>query len=336
MKYIILVSLMLMFHTALFLPITNSIASTGQTHILYIVVTFYSLLPDVEQLILPTDIVEYIAPLGVDPHTYSLTPSDIEKLSKADIIISTAHTGFELKIRELKEQGVIHGELVEIPYIKGIRIKKNPVTSKPNLHMPIYDPYNYKVFIKKLVEVIVKHNPSYRDRYWRKGNETIRLIDELIKNTPHLNATAVAETPVLQYAVEWIGIRVKYLLVKEPGVSATPRDIENIIKAIENGSINLVVVSAPVISKPGEYLLDYALKHNIPVLRVPTPTSPGSIIDKLGNVSRQVMEVSSGFRVGRGVEPPGYSFTSMENLSITLGVLVFVLSLIYLVVKRYE
>jgi len=64
-----------------------------------VVVTFSYLKPDVERL-LCNGVVYAIAQVGVDPHEYQLKPSDIDVLKNADIIVSTAHTHFELDIRE--------------------------------------------------------------------------------------------------------------------------------------------------------------------------------------------------------------------------------------------
>ncbi len=314
--------------------ISQTLVLAQYTHPLHIVVTFSSLLPDVEQVVLQTDIVEYIVPIGVDPHTYSLKPDDIDKLMRADVIISTGHTGFEKKIRELREEGRISGVLIEIPSIEGINIKMNPETHQPNLHMPIYDPHNYEVFIKKLVKTFTKLNPQYRAKYWKKGNETLEELNLIVKKTEKLNMTAVIETPALQYAVEWLGVKPRYLLMKEHGVAPTPRDVDRIINAINNGTIQLVVVSSPIASKAGEYLAGYAEKHRVPILYVPSPTSPDSILHKLRNISSQVVGILHGFRVGGGVKPPGSQTIDIETITMITGGILIALTITYLVVGR--
>ncbi|MET1100861.1 MAG: zinc ABC transporter substrate-binding protein, partial [Pyrodictiaceae archaeon] len=113
---------------------------------LLIVTTFPNLVWDIKQLVCKDDRVKSIVPLGVDPHEYQLTPSDIQLLAKADIIVSTAHTPFEEDIRSLTLEGKLYATLIEIPRIPGIRILRNPVTGQPNYHMLIYDPENYKIF----------------------------------------------------------------------------------------------------------------------------------------------------------------------------------------------
>ncbi|HIP25359.1 MAG TPA: ABC transporter substrate-binding protein, partial [Archaeoglobus profundus] len=104
-----------------------SLLLLGSAKGLTIIVTFPNLEEDIK-LVAPKDVIKSIVPVGVDPHTYQLTPDDIESLKRADVIISTAHTHFEMKIKKMVENGEIKAKLVEIPEIPGIKILKNPVT----------------------------------------------------------------------------------------------------------------------------------------------------------------------------------------------------------------
>ena len=99
---------------------------------LYIVVTFPNLKYDVELITCKDDTVVWIAPPGVDPHSYQLTPKNVIDLKKADVIISSAHVPFELEIRDLVQRGEIKGILIEIPRIPDIKILKNPATGEFN------------------------------------------------------------------------------------------------------------------------------------------------------------------------------------------------------------
>ncbi|MEM1703052.1 MAG: zinc ABC transporter substrate-binding protein, partial [Zestosphaera sp.] len=114
--------------------ISYSSNSTGIT----IVVTFPNLADDVNLIMCDSDRVYSLLPPSIDPHDYSLTPADVKLLEQADLIISTAHTHFELRISELRDQGVIKAVVIEIPKVSGIKLLQNPSTGLPNLHMPIY------------------------------------------------------------------------------------------------------------------------------------------------------------------------------------------------------
>ena len=258
---------------------------------LYIVVTFPNLIYDVEPLLCSGDYIVSIAPTGVDPHEYQLTPANVEDLRKADIIISTGHAPFEKNIEEIVGRE-IRGELVIIPKIPNIRILTNPATGKPNYHMPIYDPNNYILFIKYVSEVLAHKRPECANHYYERAEDIVDEVSSLINRTPKVNVIAAADTPTTQYAVSWIGIRIKYLMIKEHGVPASPKDIESIVEAMKNGEIKLAIINNPPRAKASESLKELAEKYNIPILYVPNPIGEGSILNKLTIISNQISNLS--------------------------------------------
>ena len=257
-----------------------SLLLLGSAKGLTIIVTFPNLEEDVK-LIAPKDVIKSIVPVGVDPHTYQLTPDDIESLKRADVIISTAHTHFEMKIKKMVENGEIKAKLIEIPEIPGIKILKNPVTNTPNYHMPIYDPENYKVFIGFVSENLynITGDKSYKER----AKEVIDEISKIVNSTRKLNVTAVADLPYTQYAVSWLNVDIKYLVMKEHGTSPTPQDLQAIENAMKSGEVKLAVITKDG-PKASEILLDLAKKYEIDVLYVPSPISVKSVPDKLKEI----------------------------------------------------
>ncbi len=247
---------------------------------LNIVVTFPSLYKDIKQ-IAPDDNV-YALAINSDPHQYQLRPEDFEALKKADLIISTAHTPYELKIEELVKSGEIKAKLIEIPKINGIKILKNPETGQPNLHMPIYDPENYKVFLKFVAETLQSLNPD--GDYVKRAEIIAKEVDKIVKKTKRINTTAIGDFPFTQNAVSWLGVEVKYLVIKESNLPATP-EISKIRDLIEKGKVGLVVITKPVKSKPSRYLLELAEENGVPVLYVYSPLVNKSILERLEDIS---------------------------------------------------
>lgn len=274
------------------------------------IVTTFSNLKDDVKLIAPNDTVLSITKPGVDPHSYQLTPNDVEVLRDADVIISTAHTPFEMKIRELVNSGEIKAKLIEIPRIPGIEILNNPATGLPNYHMPIYDPENYKIFLKYIAEELSKLNPN--GRYLERADDVCKEIDELVEKTKKLNCIAVADVPVVQYAVSWLNVSIKYLLLKEPDLPALPDDVRRVEEVIENGEVQVVVVTD---SKASKILKDLARKYGIPILYVPSPMTEGSTFGKLIKISNEV----KGLRVER-VESPSFCIgLAIVGFAVALG-----------------
>ncbi len=257
---------------------------------LLIVVSFPSIADDVKHLVCRDDEVVSLAPPGVDPHEYQLTPQDVEMLKRADVVISTGHTPFEARIRQLVESGEIGAKLIEIPRIPGMKILRNPVTGVPNYHMPIYDPHNYALFIDYLAQVLSSLRPECAAHYRSRAEAIVNEVQQLIEQAPKLSVTAVAANPMLQYAVNWLGIDVRYLIVREHGAQAIPSDVERAEEAL-GGIARVAVIMVP--RDPASRLLETVAKERgVPLIRVEAPYTTGSILNKILSVYSQVSNLS--------------------------------------------
>jgi len=267
------------------------IHASSEGYGLLIVVTVPSIVKDVESIVCYSDRVVSLVPPGVDPHEYQLTPRDVATLKKADVIVSLGHTHFEIRIRELVERGDVKAKLIEIPYIPGIELMTNPMTGGINYHMPIYDPRNYVKFVTYLSRVLSSLNPSCAQVYRTRRDHVIELVEDLLMHAPKLNLTAVAANPMLQYAVAWLGIDVRYLVVREVGVPAIPSDIVR-VREVLGREANVAVVMEPsdVASK---FLESLAKQRGVPVIRVKAPYIADSVIDEIVNVYRQALNLST-------------------------------------------
>lgn len=255
----------------------------------YIVVTFSSLYPDIREVVCKTDEVAYIAPPGVDPHEYLLSSQNVRSLKLADIIVSTAHAPFEVQIRKMKENGELKAELIEIINIPGIRLRNNPVLGTPNYHMPIYDPENYLIYMRYVVKILSEKNPACSKTYLDNYEKIAAEINQTTKSFRKLDIVAAAISPVAQYAVEWTGIRIKYLFQKEHDLPATPEDIASIEKAAARGELGAIITlqvskKTPLMVKAEEI----AEKYRIPLIRIPSPTEQKPMYVKIKEVVEQL------------------------------------------------
>ncbi|MEM0376728.1 MAG: zinc ABC transporter substrate-binding protein [Thermofilum sp.] len=266
---------------------------------LRVAVTFPSLYEDVKALLCEGDTVVSIAPPGVDPHEYQLSPRDVELLKSSNLIVSTGHAPFEERIAEMVSRGELEGVLVVIPELPGLRIAKNPATGLPNLHMPIYDPENFRVFLKHLVEAMVKLRPGCAEVYRAREKAVEEEVARLMLQAPRLNTSAVALSPVVQYAVEWMGVRVKYLLIKEHDLPASPEDIAAVERALSRGEVALIVSVAGREDTPlGRKASELASKYGVPIIYVPSGDAPQSTLSKIKQAAEEVGKVAG--RIGAG------------------------------------
>lgn len=260
---------------------------------LLIVVTFPNLVYDVKQLVCESDQVVSLVPPGVDPHTYTLSLADVEKAEKADIVISTGHAPFEIRLREY----ISPEKLIEIPRIPGIRIENIIGTSSPNLHMPIYDPHNYIVFIKFVAERLAKLRPQCKQHYLTSARIVENKVAEIIESSPRLEVSGVGSTPLTQYAVGWLGIRLRALMLVSPEAGITAQSYERLKTLMASHSISVAVVTSLSMNgckpagKADEKVLTLANTYHVPVICVPAPFTAAPIPDKLEHIALQAKKL---------------------------------------------
>lgn len=290
-----------------------------------IVVTFSNLVHDIRLIACADDEVDYLVPPGLDPHDYELRPGDIEKLRRADLIVSTAHTPFEVSVRKMVSEGSVRARLMEIPSVKGIRIYENPSTGQPNYHMPIYDPLNYLAFMRELRDVLKELNPSRSETYDRNYLEVEERIRSMMAEAHRMNATALASTPMAQYALEWLGVRVRFLLMKDEGLPVTPSELSEIYRAARSGEIDLVVTVGDERTQANLKAIEISEEFGIRRVNIPSPLEGSSIPDKLDRIVRSL---------GEGIER-GKS-TQGDSMVLVLIPVALALLVVYLLRRRIK
>jgi zinc/manganese transport system substrate-binding protein len=263
----------------------------GERHGLIIVVSFPNLVDDIKPLLCQGDRVYSLAPPGSDPHSYQLTVKDYRLLKEADLVITTGHAPFEVEVAKKTPKS----KLIVIPYAlkaSGGKILVNPNTGQENLHMPIYDPENYKIFIRIVAVKLASLNPKCKNFYLSKSKEVESEVDNLVAKAPRLNVDAVGSEPPVQYAVSWMGIHIVKFLLSEHGLSPTPSEITAVRDLLSKGEARLVVIMVDSKGEPltpvDAKLESIAKKYNVPVLKVPAPYLPGSMLEKLKIVVSEV------------------------------------------------
>jgi len=113
--------------------------------------------------------VESLVPVMEDPHTYEPIPSDIIRISKADIIIANGHhlENWLLKLLENKRENSIYFE-----------VSKNiePINKDPHLWMDVIYAIEYVKNIKNFFEKI---DPDGKYIYENNYNNYVKKLEEL-------------------------------------------------------------------------------------------------------------------------------------------------------------
>ncbi|MEM0228124.1 MAG: hypothetical protein QXJ22_05035, partial [Ignisphaera sp.] len=181
------------------------------------------------------------------------------------------------------EGGELNSILIEVPYINGIKVFKNPSTGTENYHGILFYPENYIVFLNNLKHILSSLKPQCSKVYEENVNKLILRLQKIIELNSSLNKIAVLDSPVIQYIAEWLGLNVSQILMSEEEVPIVPKDIERVEKILDNYSDSIVVVTNG--SKAFQYLINLASKYRREILLLPNPLLSSSIISMLENIA---------------------------------------------------
>lgn len=264
-----------------------------------IVVTFQFMVDDIKSLLCSGDEVTSIVPQGVDPHEYQLTYSDLAKLAAADLIVSTAHTPFEMKIREMVMSGELKAELIEIPKIPGMVFLSIPSVNTTNYHGTLFYGRNYVAFINNVSDTLSRLRPECADWYRGGARVATRTVEELEGGVRPLSGLkAVVDIPPLQYIATWLGAEVVRTLLVEHDVPASPQDVEKVERIVEGLKDGVVLVFTEDSTARG-LMEEIASRYGARVLALPNPvTSTSSVLLYMQKAVERALNVRTPERVG--------------------------------------
>jgi zinc/manganese transport system substrate-binding protein len=177
-----------------------------------------------------------------DPHEYQLTLQDLQvlkTLTERDVIVSSMHAPFELKIAEMVKNGEIKAKLIDLTKIQWYltwdgKLVKGVEHDHGGVNMHDHGVFPSNVFI--LIEEVSKATGLEPDQ-------------NFIQKLKQLNATyankfsgkAIAITPTAQYILYWLGFRDVALFIKEPGVPPSLADLQKVVQYAKEGAPALAV-----------------------------------------------------------------------------------------------
>jgi len=180
-----------------------------------------------------------------DPHEYQLTPQDLQMLkalTERDVIVSSMHAPFELKIAEMVKSGEIKAKFIDLTKIQWYltwdgELVKLAEHSHDHGGVNMHDHGVFPPNVFALVDEVSKVTGLEPDQ-------------NFIQKLKQLNATyadkfsgkAIAITPTAQYILYWLGFRDIAVFIKEPGVPPSPADLQKVVQYAKEGAPALAVV----------------------------------------------------------------------------------------------
>jgi zinc/manganese transport system substrate-binding protein len=238
----------------------------------------------------------YVIGSGGDPHEIQLSPSEMEILRKANLIISMGHTSIDKRVEELQRRGEVKAVILNLVEIPGLIIPELPEDGHAhdnghgvkNYHEPFYDPRNAIVILGRIVDLLVELRPDMRDVYIGKYRELKTKLDDLVRvyEGALKGYKAVISTAEIQPAITWLGVEVVAYIVVDQHESPSPQTLEKAVRKLdEEGVIAFIAVicngGCRLASQVDRMLLEEAKARGVHVVEVPLGYTGTSVISKL-------------------------------------------------------
>jgi len=223
---------------------------------------------------------------AADPHEYQLTPQDVEflkSLGPSDVIVSSMHAPFELKIADMVKRGEIKAKMIDITQLytyltfDGRETTANGTNVNPHEH-GLYPPNVVKLIRAVSNATSLSPDPQFLQR-----------LEELNKTyAGKFSGRAVAITPAAQYILYWLGYRDIVVLVKEEGVPPTPQDLEKAIQYVKEGAPALAAYVSRERPKIVDQFTQKVREAGVNNPKIVAASFADSYIDTLANVAEEI------------------------------------------------
>jgi zinc transport system substrate-binding protein len=213
-------------------------------------------------------------------HDYALTPDDMRKLEKADILIAN---GAEMESYLLRvSQKYPRLKIVElargIPLIRG--------GGGPNPH--VWTGIGHAITqVKNLSRFMSEADPGAASRYERNGREYIARL-EALRREMHEGLDAYKGTPIVTfheafpYFAEEFGLRIVGVIERDPGSAPSARELADTIGTIRKLRVKALFSEPQYPAQAAETIARETGVHLYPLDPAVTgPVTPGAYIDTM-------------------------------------------------------
>jgi len=233
--------------------------------------------------------VSVLIPPGTGPHDYSFSPSDMAKISRADVLIVNG-VGLEnwldkgVKTAGKKNLQIIdtsHGvDLItglEIRTLAGVQSEPDPDAGGANPHIWL-SARNAITQVKNIRDGLVASDPENAQTYTKNAEAYIRRLAALDKDimaaTSHLsNKTLITFHDTFPYFARDYGFTVAATFEEFPGKEPSPKAIKQLRETIESAHV-VALFSEPQYSARAMQV--FAREFKIPVVQLdPMETGDG-------------------------------------------------------------
>lgn len=229
------------------------------------IVTSFSVLADIiEEVAGDRATVDYIVPIGEEPHEYEPVPSNFSTVSDADVFYVNG-----LSLEEWLEKivsNVSETDIVELS--NGVEPINLVGEDEPDPHAWL-SPKNTKMYVENLVEDLVERDPGGEEVYRAGGeayieqlNELDAWIEEEVSNIPEDHRVIIVSENAFKYYGESYGFRTEGIWEINSHEEGTPQQINRIIDILEDEGIPSVFLESTV---PPSFMENVSSDAGVPI-----------------------------------------------------------------------
>jgi len=212
--------------------------------------TFYPLYDLTKSIVMEKGIVYSIVPAGIEPHDYEPNPSDLQKLSNADVFVIMG-----IEFAEFEEDlGNVNSKAKAIPSAIGISLLKteeeeNEAEDEPehtgeDPHIWL-SPKNAQKMTLNIMNGIIGEDPSNGEYYLKNGQELIdnlKALDEEFKEgLSSCNKDVIlVNHNAFSYLARDYGFSTIEISGLEPEVEPTPQQLAKLIQEAKKHNIKYI------------------------------------------------------------------------------------------------
>jgi ABC-type Zn uptake system ZnuABC Zn-binding protein ZnuA len=227
------------------------LALNGQTEDRFLVVASASMFADMAEVI-GGDLIEVkmIVPVGGDPHIYEPTPSDVQLVAQADLVLRNGLT-FEGWIDELVVNSGFTGQITTIT--KGIDVIES------DIHENSADPHawmstrNGLIYIQNIRDALVTLVPEYEAEFnfnykiYRQQLEDLdKEIEETLSAIPRHKRILITSHDAFRYFGRRYGVQVEAVLGTSTDADVQTSDIRRLTRVLQESEVPALFIESTI------------------------------------------------------------------------------------------
>ena len=237
--------------TLLFLTTLCTCARAQETDEKYLVVASASIFADMAEVISGGLVrVESIVPIGGDPHIYEPTPSNVQLVSRADLVLVNGLT-FEGWINELVENSGTSAETVTITEgIGAITSAEYANSSDPHAWMTAR---NGMTYVRNIRDALNRLDPANKEVYDFNAGIYLQQLEDLdkeifarIATIPESRRVLITSHDAFRYYGRYYGIRVEAAMGTSTDAQVQTDDVNRLTRIIRESGVPAIFVESTI------------------------------------------------------------------------------------------